>query len=289
MKVGLIDIDSKIPNLALMKLSAYHKQSGHQVELTSPLFANQNGYDLIIASKIFDYTPMPILPRHTQIGGSGYDLKKKLADPVEHLYPDYGLFGCDYAIGYTSRGCNRRCPFCIVPKKEGKFKIVCDDIREFWCGQNHLVFLDNSMNTDEDHFCRILTQLMRMGIRVDFSQGLDIRHLTDIQALALSQLKTWGQTPFRFAWDLMSIEKQVRRGIGILGKAKLKSKSMFYVLIGFDTTPEEDLYRVEILRGLGVEPFVMPFNKFNQYQKDFTRWVNYKAIFKSVKWGEYRA
>jgi len=283
-KVGLIDIDSKIPNLALMKLSAYHKQLGHQVELTSPLFANQNEYDLLIASKIFDFTPMPILPKDAQVGGSGYDLQKKLINPVEHIYPDYELYGCDYAIGYTSRGCNRRCPFCIVPKKEGLWKKT-GVITDFWRGQSRLMLLDNSINTDEEHFCMVALQLKAGRIEVDFNQGLDIRYLTDRQAHSLKEIRLWKQ--IHFAWDLVSIEKQVRRGIGILGKAKLKSKSMFYVLIGYNTTPEEDLYRVEVLRGLGVDPFVMPYNKFNQYQRDFARWVNHKAIFKSVKWEEY--
>jgi len=286
MKIGLIDIDSKIPNLALMKLSAYHKQLGHDVELTSPLFANQNGYDLIIASKIFDFTPMPILPKDAQIGGSGHDLTKKLIDPVEHIYPDYDLYGCDYAIGYTSRGCNRRCPFCIVPKKEGKFKVVCEYIDEFWRGQGRLLLLDNSINTDNYHFGVIVEQLISHRIQVDFNQGLDIRYLNDFQAYGLSKIRLWKQ--IHFAWDLMSSEKAVRRGIDILDRHNLKYKSMFYVLIGYNTTPEEDLYRVEVLRGLGVDPFVMPFDKFNQYQRDFARWVNHKAIFKSVKWEEYR-
>jgi len=290
MKVGLIDIDSKIPNLALMKLSQYHKQLNHKVELIPPLIAStcQDNYDLIIASKVFDFTEMPCLPEKTHLGGSGIDFKKKLINPVEHIYPDYNLYGCNYAIGYTSRGCNRRCPFCIVPEKEGKFKIVCDDIREFWRGQNLLMLLDNSLNTDEEHFLDICEQVLNKNIAIDFSQGLDIRHLTDIQALALSQLKPWGQTPFRFAWDFIRIEKQVRTGIEILRKHGIEHKSMFYVLIGFNTTVEEDLYRVEILRNLGVEPFVMPFNKFNEYQKAFARYVNYKAIFRSVKWEDYK-
>ena len=122
MKVGLVDIDSKIPNLALMKLSAYHKHLGHKVEMTSPIFANQ--YDLVIASKIFDYTEMPILPDGAIVGGSGTNLESKLIEPVEHIYPDYSLYSCNYAIGYTSRGCNRRCPFCIVPKKEGNGRLL---------------------------------------------------------------------------------------------------------------------------------------------------------------------
>ena len=284
MKVGLIDIDSKIPNLALMKISAYYQQKGH-TWMTAPLYANQ--YDLIYASKIFDFSPMPILPDHAIVGGSGIDLTSKLDENIEHIYPDYGLYGCDYAIGYTSRGCNRKCPFCIVPKKEGRFKIVCDDIGEFWRGQERLILLDSAINTDDVHFGVISEQLISHNIQVDFNQGLDIRYLNDFQGHCLRRIHTFKQ--IHFAWDFIQIEKAVRRGIEILKRHKLVSRSMFYVLIGYNTTPEEDTYRVDVLRGLGVDPFVMPFDKFNQYQRDFARYVNHKAIFKSVKWGEYRA
>lgn len=285
MKIGLIDIDSKMPNLALMKLSAYFKNLGHEVELTSPLFAD--GYDEAFASKIFTYSEMPILPDTAIVGGSGYSLDSWLDEDIEAMMPDYSLYNCDYAIGFTTRGCNRECPFCIVPKKEGNFHIV-GDIYGFWQGQKRLMLLDNSLNTDEDHFLMICGQIEKEKISVDFNQGLDIRHLTDIQAEALSELKLWGQTPLRFAWDLMENEPFVRHGIHILYHHKLLSKTMFYVLIGFNTTEEEDLYRIETLRGLKTEPFVMPYDKFNKYQKSLTRWVNHKAIFKSVKWEDYK-
>jgi hypothetical protein len=149
------------------------------------------------------------------------------------------------------------------------------------------MLLDNSLNTDENHFLMICDQLERNNIKTDFSQGLDIRYLTDVQAMALHNVPLWKQ--IHFAWDSMSIEKAVRRGIKILDRYKLKYKSMFYVLVGYDTTHEEDLYRVETLNGLGVAPFVMPYDKFNDYQRNFARWVNHKAIFKSVPWKEYRA
>jgi len=285
MKVGLIDIDSKIPNLALMKLSTYFKNLGHEVELTSPLFANK--YDEIFASKIFTYSEMPVLPDNAIIGGSGYSLDSWLDEDTETIMPDYSLYGCDYAIGFTTRGCNRKCPFCVVPEKEGKFHIV-GNIYGFWKGQKRLMLLDNSLNTDEGHFLMICDQIGKEKISVDFNQGLDIRHLTNIQAKALSKLKLWGQTPLRFAWDLMETEPLVRHGISILCHHKLISKSMFYVLIGFNTTEKEDLYRIEMLRGLKAEPFVMPYDKFDRYQKSFARWVNHKAIFKSVEWKDYK-
>lgn len=282
MKIGLIDVDSKIPNLALMKISAYFKNQGDQVELTSSLFADQ--FDELFASKIFNYTEKPILTNKAIIGGSGYSLKIELDEDMENLMPDYSLYDCDYAMGFTSRGCNRNCPFCIVPKKEGKWRSVCD-IYQFWNGQNHIKLLDNSLNTDEDHFEMILNQLIENKIKTSFDQGLDIRYLTEKQAWLLMKVRLWKR--IHFAWDLMISEPFVRHGISNLYHHKLRRKSMFYVLIGFNTTQEEDLYRVEELRGLGVDPFVMPYDKYNRYQKDFARWVNMKAIFKSVEWKNY--
>lgn len=283
MKIGLIDVDSKIPNLALMKLSAYLKAQGHMVELTSPLFAED--FDEIFASKIFDYTIKPILPEKTILGGSGYSLETCLDNDIEYLMPDYSLYNCDYAIGFTSRGCNRKCSFCIVPEKEGKW---CDagDIYQFWNGQERLKLLDNSLNTNEDFFIEILSQVINEQIEIDLSQGLDIRYLTDKQARYLKQVKLW--KPIHFAWDFMETERAVRQGIKILTKYKLNWQSTFYVLIGFNTTKEEDLYRVNVLRGLNVESFAMPYDKYDQYQKAFTRWVNHKAIFKTVSWGDYK-
>lgn len=282
MKVGLIDIDSKIPNLALMKISAWHKKQGDKTELTSPLFAGN--FDQIYASKVFDFSPMPILPSDSFIGGCGYNIATRLGASQEHIMPDYELYNCDYAIGFTSRGCNRKCPWCIVPQMEGKWHMV-SDIYEFWNDQDRIMLLDNSLNTEDWWFERILKQLIKEKIRVDFNQGLDIRLLTSFDASLLSKCRLWKQ--IHFAWDNIHDGSEVRVGIKVLEKHNLKSKSMFYVLIGFNSTPEEDLYRVETLRGLGVDPFVMPYDKFDKYQCRFARWVNHKAIFKSVAWENY--
>jgi len=282
MKIGLIDIDSNIPNLALMKLSAWVKAKGHEAELTSPLFAKQ--YDEIWASKVFDFTEMPNLPENAVVGGSGINLDTHLPFEDADFMPDYDLYNCKYAMGFTSRGCNRNCPWCIVPQKEGKWYPIAE-IYDFWDGQDRIKLLDGSLNSNNYHCGFILNQLIKENIKTDFSQGLDIRYLTDKQAYLLSKVKLWKQ--IHFAWDLMPIEKDVRKGIEILGKYNLKPRSMFYVLIGFNSTPEEDLYRVETLRGLGVDPFVMPYDKFDDYQRRFARWVNHKAIFKSVKWKDY--
>jgi len=287
-KIALVDVDSKIPNLALMKISAYHKSLGDTVEFHDPLSGDKP--DLIYASKVFDFTPdynyyppdVPIIK-----GGTGYNIHSVLSPEIESCYPDYDLYQCDYAIGFTTRGCIRKCPFCIVPKKEGYIKVV-GDIYDFWNGHKHLMLLDNNLTALPEHFELICKQLIKEKIKVDFSQGLDIRLITPEMAQLLAKVKLWKQ--IHFAWDDIRIEKAVRRGIEILTSNGVKPyKLMFYVLIGFNSTPEEDLYRVETLRGLGVDPFVMPYNKSDEYQRRFARWVNHKAIFKTVKWEDYVA
>jgi hypothetical protein len=286
MKVRLVDVDSKIPNLALMKISAYHKAKGDDVDFYNPLFDKP---DLIYASKVFDFTPDFMFYPDCEIvkGGSGYDLKAELLAEIESQFPDYSLYRCDYAIGFTTRGCVRKCPFCIVPQKEGNIRIV-GDIYDFWKGQEYLMLLDNNLTALPEHFELICKQLIKEKIKVDFSQGLDIRLITPEMASLLSKVKLLKQ--IHFAWDDIRIEKAVRRGIEILTKNGVsKHKLMFYVLIGFKSTPEEDLYRVETLRGLGVDPFVMPYNRNDKYQRRFARWVNHKAIFKTVKWEDYIA
>ena len=143
-KIGLIDIDSKIPNLALMKISAYFKGLGDDVELTAPLFANQ--YDQVFASKVFTYSSMPVLPEQAIVGGSGYSLKTCLDEDMEHIMPDYDLYpGMDYSLGFTTRGCSRKCPFCIVPEKEGRIRFNAD-VYEFWDRRHKkIILLDNNI------------------------------------------------------------------------------------------------------------------------------------------------
>lgn len=285
-KVRLVDVDSKIPNLALMKISAYHKKQGDDVDFYNPLLDES---DLIYASKVFDFTDRyNYFPEDTKVikGGSGYNLDKTLDNKIENQYPDYDLYDCEYAMGFTTRGCIRNCDFCIVPEKEGKIRPT-NNIYDFWDGQEKLKLLDNNLTAHSKQFKETLNQLIDEGIKTDFSQGLDIRLITPEKAKLLSQVKLWGQ--IHFAFDNLDIEDEVRKGIKILEDNGVKKHNlMFYVLIGFDTNEEEDLYRVNLLDDLGVDPFVMPYDKSKKYQKDFARWVNHKAIFNSVEWKNYR-
>ena len=289
MKIGLVDVDSRIPNLALMKLSAFYKIMGDSVKMFDPMFdRGKNIPDLIYSSKVFklsdEYGYFPsYLDCEVIQGGSGHDINLKLPGEVESMYPDYSLYGIDYAMGFTTRGCIRECGFCIVPSKEGKLHPVAD-IYQFWEGQEHLMIMDNNLTGDSEHFNLILNQVIRHKIKTDFTQGLDIRLIDDEKAKLLSKVKLWKQ--IRFAWDSMDTEQEVLAGIAILTKYMLPYRLMFYVLIGWDTTEDEDLYRVEMLKSLGIRSFVMPYDRNSEYQRDFARWVN-THVYNVAAWPDY--
>lgn len=314
MKVGLIDVDSKIPNLALMKISAYHKQKGDKVKWFDPLFDNP---DRVYASKVFtysnDYAYYPGCDLRK--GGSGFGEWKKwgdsftcLKDEIEYIMPDYELYqDVNYSLGFTSRGCIRNCPFCIVPKKEGKLT-PHTDIYSFWNKEHkNIVMLDNNILALPTHFEKVAKQIIDNNLKADFNQGLDIRLLTDDVAKILKQMKPLKQ--WRFAFDSLKQEAQFRRGAEILLKNKIsKSRICIYVLTGFKETFDDTLKRINIIYNeYGFDPFVMLYQDFStkktehreirklkKWGRDFkdyknmARWVNHKAIFKSVKWEDYK-
>lgn len=283
MRIGLIDIDSKIPNLALMKLSSYHKGMGDNVEFYSPLKV----YDKIYASKIFRHTRYICgLPKGTIKGGSGFGLQNKLPDIIEHIYPDYSLYNCDYAMGYLTRGCINNCEFCIVRKKEGALHKHAD-LEEFWNGQNHLLLLDNSL-TDYKYADKELQKIIDNNIKLNLSQGFNVRTIKPYIAELLSKIKLWHGKQWHIAWDNINDETKILKGIDILNNAGIKNyKLMCYVLIGFNTSMDEDLYRINKLKELGIDPFIMPYVN-NGYTKKIARWCNHKAIFKTTDFCDYK-
>jgi hypothetical protein len=271
MEVGLVQVDGKFPNLALMRIAAWHKQMGDTVKWYTPIFGRN--CDLVYASKIFSFTPnYRYLPEDAICGGSGVSLDTVLPKEIEECAPDYSIYpDCDFALGFTARGCVRNCPFCIVPVKEGSLRVV-GDLYSFWKGQKKVIILDNNLTAAPwSHYERVMKQLIKEKVLVDFTQGFDVRLLTEDHAKLMAKVRPLKQ--FRFAWDRLGDEESVRRGINILRKYISLKKVMFYVLIGYDTTPDEDMYRVSVLKGLGVSPFVMPHNKNDPYQSAFSRWV----------------
>ncbi len=281
MKIGLIDVDShNFPNLALMKISSYHKRNGDSVEM-----ATLGNYDKLYVSKLFNFSDLNlntlITADETIIGGSGYDLNINLPPEIEICDPDYSIYPMyDFSLQFYSRGCIRNCSFCIVRQKEGYIKTVKPMALN--PNGNRIEVLDNNFFANPEWMFAV-NDLIRTKQTVNL-HGVDVRLMNEEQAYWLNKLKHHKQ--IHIAWDFPNLDLTPK--IKEMTKYIKPYKIMCYVLIGYNSTPEQDLYRVEKLRELGVDPFVMPYNKSDKYQKKFARWVNHKAIFKTVKWSEYK-
>ena len=292
MKIAIFDVDSKIPNLALMKISAWHKSLGDDVEHYMPLL--RDTYDIIYASRLFNFSDDSMLSDERMIiGGTGWDIKKTLPPHIEDLVPDYSIYRYPHNIGFTMRGCRLKCSFCVVPEKEGKPYGV-STMEEIWTQRDSdfVVLLDNDFFGNPDWGSRI-EEIKELELKVNFSQGLNIRNLKEDQAEALAKVDfrtlSGKSKQVNFAWDDPRHEKLIHKGIKTCIEAGIKPYQMgFYVLVGYHSTPEEDLHRVEVLRDYGCQPFVMPYSKDDPYQSRFARWVNHKAIFKTVAWKDYK-
>jgi len=281
-KIGLLDVDGhNFPNLALMKISAYHKAQGDQVEMFFPM----SHYDKVYMAKVFDFTPdfeTVINADEVIYGGTGYDLQNKLPDEIEHIYPDYSLYGIkNTAYGYLTRGCPRGCGFCIVGKKEGLKSYKVADISEFWRGQREIKLLDPNLLACKDNI-ELLQQLIDSGAWIDFTQGLDIRLITEEAIDKIKQLKI---KMIHFAWDYMKYSDVIIKNLKHFKEATNidMRKARVYVLTNYDTTHEEDVYRIYKLKELGYDPYLMIFNKPNAPKRlrKMQRWVNNKLIFHS--------
>ena len=283
MRVGLIDVDShNFPNLALMKLSAYHKGRGDSVEWWNGL----KHYDIVYQSKVFTElysadNDFIIMADKVVKGGTGYDLKNKLPDEIEHYYPDYGLYNIrDRAYGFLTRGCPRGCPFCIVTEKEGNTRTVAD-LSEWWSGQKEIILMDSNITASKD--CeRLFDSLIQSGALINFEGGLDARLLTDKGANQLNQMRT---SVIHFAWDNYEFQtyEKLKRIRPQLNKRRRDVK--VYVLTNFNTTHEQDLERVVLLKELDFDPYIMIYNKPTapRITRLLQRWVNNKFVFNSVE------
>lgn len=306
MKVGLIDVDGhNFPNLPLMKLSAYHKAKGDSVEWYEPLWSGH--MDIVYMSKVFSNTPdyqYYIDADKVIKGGSGYcislvdgkevfDKSKDIELPyeIENIYPDYSIYYDlipevkDTAYGFLTRGCPRGCNFCHVADKEGKCSVKVADLNMFWNGQKNIVLLDPNITACK-WYKQLFQQLIDSKAWIDFSQGLDIRMMTEEKAEMLKQMKV---KQVHFAWDKYEDKDIIIPKFEMFKKITQwdKRKLSVYVLTNFDTTHEQDLERIYTLRDLGYWPYVMIYNKEQLPKGHITRklqrWVNMRAVFETVK------
>ena len=285
MKVAIAQVDGKWPNLALAKLAAWHRQQGDDVDHFSPLMPP----DLVYAAKVFIATPDdPYLPDDAVRGGTGYG-DATLPGHVEAMRPDWSLWPHWYHdVGYSTSGCVRRCPFCVVPRVQGEFRVV-SDFAALSSGRDRLILLDGNITAAPiEHFRAICEDATGAGVELDFSQGLDARLLTEEHAAILKRTR-WKRS-LHLAFDNLADEAAVRRSVDILRRAGINVRHdvMYFVLVGFNTTPEEDLYRCELLRDLGTNPFVMPYDRRDRYQRDLARWANSVTAFRACSFPDYR-
>ena len=288
MKIGLIDVDShNFPNLALMKISAWHKAQGDDVEWCFPM----EHYDVVYQSKVFDDTYSPDIdwnPLADKIikGGTGYGLDNTLPEEIEHIYPDYSVYPeltKDTAYGFLTRGCPRGCKFCIVAGKEGRRSVKVADLSEFWRGQKKIVLLDPNILACREH-PYLLQQLIDSKAYVDINQGLDIRMTNERNIELINQIKV---KEIHFAWDNAEDDlKPYFERYGELAKHKPHGRlGTVYCLTNFGSTMEQDLYRIYTLRDMGYDPYVMVYDKPNAPKeiKQLQRYCNNIKIFRTCK------
>lgn len=289
-KVLLVNVDSKIPNLALMKLSAWYKSQGSEVGF------NVNDPDLIIASVIFKRNRSMALgvarmypDAKFQIGGTGYDLKAELPSDVERIAPDYSIYpDLTYSMGFTTRGCIRRCHFCVVPQKEGGL-VRWQHPRLFHDPSfKEIMLLDNNWLADKEWFMETSDWIIERGLKVH-EHGMDIRLVDDQLAEQLARIQWAG--PLHFAYDSEAITADVERGIDCLIRAgiDLRQDVRFYVYVDSDQEYESGVRRCRWLKDHNTTPFVM-FNidkPRTERIKHLQRWANKPWIFWSCDIEQY--
>jgi hypothetical protein len=269
-----------------MKISAWHKAHGDIVEWAMPMFGD---YDRVYQSKIFTFTPDEQTNWNCEVvrGGTGYDIRSRLPEDMERstamdysIYPQY-----EFSIQFFSRGCIRHCPFCLVHDKEGLIHPV--EPLQLNPNGKHIEVLDNNFFANPEWKFAV-DFLLATKQKVNL-HGVDIRIMDEEQAFWLNKLPLHKNV--HIAWDLPQIDltDKLREVIRYIKPWKL----MCYVLVGFNSTIEQDMYRIERLRELGIKPYVMPYRDFenktqpSQYAKDLAQYVNKPMIFKSCKFEDF--
>lgn len=301
LRIGLIDVDGhNFPNIPLMKISAYHKSKGDYVEWYEPFSGIAERYDKVYMSKVFSFTPdytFPIYADEIQQGGSGYSIETvdgkevyhkeqdvNLPAEIEHIYPDYDLYPDltkDTAYGFLTRGCPRACGFCHVEAKEGRCSKKVADLSEFWRGQKNIVLCDPNILACREHM-ELLEQLRDSKAKIDFNQGLDIRLVNERNLALLKEIKL---KSIHFAFDRWQDKDIIEPKLRLFAEKTsfIRNKVMVYILCNYDTTLEQDIYRIQLCRELNFSPYPMIYDKMHcdPIYKKLQRWCN-NFIFWSV-------
>jgi len=278
-KIGLYNLEPRIKNLAIEKLRLYYQEHGNKVADCLPV--ETNGFDVVYASSIFDWTSQEYVSPDMIIGGTGFNLTTTLPPEIEAVQPHINL-------GFTTRGCIRKCPFCVVPEKEGKIRVV-GDLLDLWDGEaRQLTLYDNNILALPEHFVFICEQARQYNLELDFNQGLDHRLLTPE---IIDIMKSIRHHEYRFAFDYPSYINSVDKAIGLLQSNGI-NRCSWYVLVGFDTTFEEDLFRLNYLRDRNQLAFVQRYKskkkkKLGREYVALARWANQHHIYRGMTWEQF--
>lgn len=275
-----LQTDATKHNLALMKISAWHKANGDKVFLKGV-----GGFDLTYGSWLFDFSPKHICDIE---GGPGIDPTITL-NGFSDCRPDYDLYGLDFSLGYTWRHCPRQCDFCIVPK-QGNPKSH-HSIWDFHNSKFKKVCLLNNNTFSDPQWRETFEEIWDANLTVLDENGYDLRLMDEEKVEALKKTKFHKRAVY-FSWDFIKDEFWILRGLELLKKWKLNGhNTRIHVLVGFNTTEEEDLYRCQKIIDAGPAPFVMPY-KLTPYTRAFKRFISlhYYRKYKTIKdaWKDYK-
>lgn len=288
--IGLLAVDSSYPNLALMKISSYHKARGDTVDWYNPF----DHYDKVYMAKVFgftlDYRQYMTNCDQVEKGGTGYDITRNLPDDIDRTYPDYSIYGIEKeAYGFLTRGCPNKCKWCVVPAKEGNITPYMD-IEEVAGDRRHVILMDNNILAS-DYGLRQIEKIVSMGLRIDFNQGLDARLITDDIARLLARVK-WIKR-IRFGCDTPGQIAEVERAARLIDKHGFKGEYFLYcILMEF----KESYRRVNHWKGVS-RRFVLhcqPYRDLNnpnqvvpQWQKDMAHWADRKELYMSCDFKDF--
>ncbi len=294
MRILLYDVDSVLPNIALMKLSTHHKNRGDSVDIIKGkgkrVFIDYSKYDKRYASIIFTKNKSLIEGLSFEVGGTGIDLHKELDPEIEHLMPDYSLYPENqYSIGFATRGCIRKCSYCVVPEKEGLIRYNAD-IKEFYNPNlKKIMLLDNNIFAYKN-YKKVFDQIKKINKPVIFKDGMDFRLLTGDKVNELLSVKYDGD--YMFAYDSVkdktSIEKQIEKYKDKFPVWKLK----FFVLVGFESSLKDDIYRVMYLKRNNCLAYIMRYENcyksiYKNFYTDLAAWVNQVDMFKKMTFEQF--
>ena len=322
MKIGLIDVDghAKVkkwgatiyPNLAMCKIARYHKLQGDNVEWAQQidLFHNKH-YDRIYASKVFNFSPDVDFRNYSFSelvkGGTGYNITSALPDEIDRLQPDYSIYPTiptDTAYGFLTRGCPNKCPWCVVPRKEGKVRPYMDVDEIAIEGRHKLVLMDNNILAAGDYCFEQFEKIIERGYHVDFNQAMDARLVTEEHAKLLGRMK-WIDGRIRFGCDTTPQIEHCERAMQLINDAGFKGEYFLYTMIGGKNDFTECYNRIHYWWqrlqdfrknkiGRAVYAYAQPYRdpdnakaRVPMWQLDMARWCNKRMIFCTTDFKDY--